>query len=422
MNKLIKRVACPLIVSGMAAFNAAADTLMWTGVGDGIWNLTGTNWVDTVSGSSVTTGGTDDLTFASGGVNPITVSGSQGANKLAITADGYVFNSGSIFVNGDAVRITAANSTTTTFNSYVKSNGVQFDNIVSGQSGVVIFNGGGSFGDIGQNSATSSRGTVILNSGSYVLGNFVKIGGVNDSATGLQIRKGVTATNNSGQFWIGYGWNAMITIDGLLDTTNSFTTIGRNNTGRVLVNTGTFINTRNEENRGLSVAYNGTGILEVSGGLLSTTHLAVGNGGAGTVTISGSGAAVVNTELVLGAGYGSVATSGSARLDLGGGVLKIGGGGMVNKGGGTFGYLVTLSGGTLGTTGTAGWVSALNMTLSDASGGVTVEADQDITLSGVLSGTGGLTKAGGGTLLLSGVNSYTGDTTVSAGTLTVDGG
>jgi autotransporter-associated beta strand protein len=50
-----------------------------------------------------------------------------------------------------------------------------------------------------------------------------------------------------------------------------------------------------------------------------------------------------------------------------------------------------------------------------------INANNNIQLSGVISGAGNLTKAGNSSLLLSGTNTYTGTTTNSAGTLVVSG-
>ncbi|MEI6176099.1 MAG: Ig-like domain-containing protein [Verrucomicrobiota bacterium] len=50
---------------------------------------------------------------------------------------------------------------------------------------------------------------------------------------------------------------------------------------------------------------------------------------------------------------------------------------------------------------------------------VTANANHNLTLSGILSGTGGLTKAGNGTLTLSGNSTFTGDVIINAGTLRV---
>jgi len=72
------------------------------------------------------------------------------------------------------------------------------------------------------------------------------------------------------------------------------------------------------------------------------------------------------------------------------------------------------NGGTLQTT--ADFVSDRSVTLN-AVGGTLDTSGNDLSLSGIISGTGGLTKQGTGTLTLSGTNTYSGGTTVSAGTL-----
>lgn len=77
----------------------------------------------------------------------------------------------------------------------------------------------------------------------------------------------------------------------------------------------------------------------------------------------------------------------------------------------------SIAGGTL-IAGASNLQVATAMTLDSAGGTVNTNGN-DMTLSGVISGSGGLTKTGTGTLTLNGVNTYTGSTTVSGGTLAV---
>lgn len=78
---------------------------------------------------------------------------------------------------------------------------------------------------------------------------------------------------------------------------------------------------------------------------------------------------------------------------------------------------ITLDGGTLRSTASFG--TARNVILQ---GQGILQADDDLTDSGVISGSGGLVKAGSGTLTLTGTNTFTGGTTISGGTLQIGHG
>jgi autotransporter-associated beta strand protein len=407
---------------------ALAENLTWDGDGDGTWS--GANWWD---GSALTTtGGADDLLFSGrGAVGTVDVSGSVTAASGTFTANGYTFSGGTIWLNSVLGVNVAGASGTTVFNSYVRATGVQFTSAVTANQ-TLVFNGGGAFnGDIGANTNQTKFGTMILNSGTYAAGQYIKIGDINNPDTGVRVNTGATLQMGNAVSWIGFGQNAMINVRGGLMTAPGSLMIGRANTGRVLVDSGTFQVIGNPQldpklanniTSGILVGFQGTGILDIADtGVVNAHYLSVARDGTGTVNLGGGTANVYNT-LYFGAGYGGTATSGSGRLNVSGGVLKIGQGGIVNAGGGTFGYEAVLSGGTVSTTGTAGWSSSVNLTLSGADGGVTFDTDQDIGLGGVLSGGGKFTKTGEGTLLLSGVNTYHGDAVISAGTLKIGDG
>ena len=83
---------------------------------------------------------------------------------------------------------------------------------------------------------------------------------------------------------------------------------------------------------------------------------------------------------------------------------------------------MTLGAGTLQTTG-AYTLDAGTVTLTAATAGIdTPLSTDDITLSGLVTGTGGLNKTGPGTLELANAagNNFSGDTNVQAGTLMAD--
>lgn len=129
----------------------------------------------------------------------------------------------------------------------------------------------------------------------------------------------------------------------------------------------------------------------------SITHLTApgaftisSTGGGGLFTINSSNAHTAPTLITNDAivGLGSSAALGTGIVTLNDGGLRAAVNGL------TFGNAITLG----------------------ADGG-RVDGSNDLTLSGVLSGSGGLTKSGSGTLTLSGANTYSGGTTVEAGTL-----
>jgi autotransporter-associated beta strand protein len=420
MKTLINSLICSITLT-LSAGQALAENLTWDGDGDNAWS--GANWWN---GAELTNAApADDLLFSGrGAVGTVNVSGSVTAASGTFTASGYTFSGGTIWFNNILGVNVAGASGTTVFDSYVRSTGVQFTAAVTANQ-TLVFNGGGAFnGDIGANTNTTRYGTMILNSGTYATGQYIKIGDINNPDTGVRVNTGATLQLGN-IFFIGYGQNAMVNVRGGLMTAGSSVTIGRANTGRVLVDSGTFQAVNNPQydplsnaNGGINISIlGGTGILDIANtGVVNAHYLAIARDGTGTVNLGGGEANIYNT-LYFGAGYGAAAVSGSGRLNVSGGILRIGQGGIVNAGGGTFGYQAILSGGTISTTGTAGWSSAADLTLSDADGGVTFDADQDITLGGILDGEGGLTKAGAGTLLLSGANTYAGDTIVNAGAL-----
>jgi fibronectin-binding autotransporter adhesin len=138
----------------------------------------------------------------------------------------------------------------------------------------------------------------------------------------------------------------------------------------------------------VSVGWDGNGILNQTGGLISCAKLTVDDNGSGPLGI----------------------------YSLTGGTNLIGSGGIASAGV----YTIYLGGGTLGAS--ANWSSSLNLSLTGTNGNTTVDtAANSVTLSGNLSGVGGLVKNGAGTLTLSGNDTYSGNTTVGNGTLLVSG-
>lgn len=109
----------------------------------------------------------------------------------------------------------------------------------------------------------------------------------------------------------------------------------------------------------------------------------------------------------------SGSTSQTTPWQLTGGMLSIASDASLGASAGT----LTFDGGTLRTTAALSSARAVGVT----SNGGTLQADNDLLLSGTLSGPGNLTKTGVGTLTLTGVSANSGAITVASGTMRVDG-
>jgi len=171
-----------------------------------------------------------------------------------------------------------------------------------------------------------------------------------------------------------------------------------------------------------------TGSYTQSGGTNSiTSALYVGDAGAGSYNLSGSGLLSAVTENIGNSGTGSFTQSGGTHavgiLTLGqnlgsagtynlqGGLLTVfslsqgSGSATFNFSGGTFQAAADLS-------------TSVPITLNVAgSNGVFDTNGHALTLAGPISGPGGLQAEGSGTLILSGENTYGGGTIVTDGTL-----
>ncbi|SHO67720.1 autotransporter-associated beta strand repeat-containing protein, partial [Pseudoxanthobacter soli DSM 19599] len=144
-------------------------------------------------------------------------------------------------------------------------------------------------------------------------------------------------------------------------------------------------------------------------GSLAGAGNVVGAGGAWILTTGGNNADTTFSGTLFGAG-GSI------------GLVKTGTGTLTLTGDNTYTGGTTVSGGTLqiGAGGTTGSITG-NVALSSNGAVVTFNRSNDLTFSGVISGTGQIRKQGAGTLTLSGQNTLTGVTNVDAGTLNLTG-
>ncbi|RYD63849.1 MAG: hypothetical protein EOP83_11130, partial [Verrucomicrobiaceae bacterium] len=170
--------------------------------------------------------------------------------------------------------------------------------------------------------------------------------------------------------------------------------------------------------------YNGaTGIFNITGGTVNLTGAVpgfiVGENGAGTLTVGGTGTLNIDGEGLHLSAEGAGTSNSVAHLNAGGTIIAKS---VVQRNFNSLNYTeFRFNGGLLRAhTGAAtAFMNNHDLVSVDAGGAFIDSNAQSITIAQVLVGPGALTKQGTGTLTLSGNNTYAGSTTVSAGTLTV---
>lgn len=165
----------------------------------------------------------------------------------------------------------------------------------------------------------------------------------------------------------------------------------------------------------------GTGTLNITAGTFTQAaidrFIHIGEYGAGTLNISGTGAFIAAS--VTGVLVGEEPAS-SGVINLDGGSLTATA--VVDSGSGTSAF--HFNGGLLiaGIGANPLFMNGLD-TVTVKAGGARIDSNSNnITINPAMlagTGNGGLTKTGGGTLTLAGANTYTGNTTINAGTLTL---
>jgi autotransporter-associated beta strand protein len=245
------------------------------------------------------------------------------------------------------------------------------------------------------NSNNGIATVTVKDSGSLSANGDFNIGDVDTSTGFLNIEGNATVTSTDIAF-IGKngGTNGTINQTGGTFNGNSWISVGRysGGTGKVNVSGGTF-------------NQNGTG-----------QRLIIGEEGAGTVTLSGTGAInALGDSIVI-----SNNATAAGILNLDGGTLTVRRivEGAANAGSGT----VNFNGGLLkaGTGANPDFLNGLDAA-NVLAGGARIDTNgNNITIGQALldtASTGGLTKTGAGTLLLNGASTYTGTTTLTTGTL-----
>ena len=447
--RVIAVLACAVILCPSAAHAQAT----WTSATSGTWG-TAANWsTGIVPGVSNTTAAVLTNTAASYTVTYDTA--------MTGTLAGFVLKNtvgGTTTLNINAPGFAIAGSGTT------PGAGAEM------AYATINVNTGGVFTNTGRLGASGSNSSVIVNGGmlvntsdfGYAVGllDTIKInltlssGTVNSTGSGfffptLTMTGGVVNVSGSSQPGINGG-----TISGGTFTNTSINPL-LSRTGLLTITGAAQVTTSGVQNPGNSNNF------AISGGtvLITGTQFHVGNNNfpntrTADITQSGGSVAMANAAgLVVGFASGSLSASsdysyrlsggtlslekitlaaagyigsGTNRFTMTGGTLDLGSGGIVfGSGSGT--KLVQLAGGTIGAKG-GGWTSSVGMSLLTGTGSGTATfraADtngtaNNITLSGILSGSGALAKTGAGVLSLQNANTFSGTTTVLGGQLQID--
>ena len=307
---------------------------------------------------SLAQAGTGNLTLT--GTNTYTGATTISAGTLTL-ASGATMGSGALVVSAGANLVLNANASTTALTgSGTVTIGSGAALTLSPPSGAPQFFGG-----------FSGSGSLIKSGAGEAL-----LAGDSSGFTGaVTLNGGILSAQNS----ISTLGSGDVTVTGNTTIATflvgpTFVTPGRLN-NRITVTSGTLSLGVNSQNQGQTIFGND---IIASG----TGSISVGVGGNGTYVIEKD---ISNT------GTGTVTVASGSTLQLGNG----------------------------GATGTFNGGLAFNLS---SAGRLAFKRSDNITYSGVLSGTGSLAQAGTGNLTLTGTNTYTGGTTVSAGTLTLASG
>ncbi len=451
--------------NGADTWNTTPGSALWSASGN--W-ATGSTNKPPISGDSLVFGAstvttlTDDLmtpgtfniagiTFSAGAPSYTINSSTPGTNGFTLT--GGITNSGTnLETINDAIAITASRTITMT----TGGGNLTLGGNISGTGGQLTTAGTGTLTLSGNNTFT---GAALTNNGNTVTTGLilnangtVVIGSSNGAGTGaIALNTGTLAAGSGGVTIANEVWtdNANGTIGGTNALTiNGLFLFGGGNT--VTVNNSALttlaggIDIRDNGTTARTVTFNGSGTILVNSAISNGTGGAVGSlaySGTGTLQLSGTNTYTGTTAVTSGAislqsngastGSGISVASGGA-LQLQNNITTTNATALNLKGTGltTNGALENVSGNNtytgLITLGAAASIGSDAGTLTISNAGTITGATFGLTLTGAGNGslasiigttTGTLTKSGTGQWTLSGANTYTGTTSVSAGTL-----
>jgi autotransporter-associated beta strand protein len=408
--------------------------LIWTGAGNGIWDVavqSPTNWI--ISGSGATNFQANDT---------VIFDDSAGANTtVSISGTGAVNPSGVTFNNNSA--------------SYL----IQGAYGITGQSALTM-NGAGT---VTITNSNSYFGGTIMNAGRLNIGNSAALG----SAAATITINGGTLDNSSG--------GPMATANYPVNWNGGFTFLGSNplnlGTGIVTIGGTASVNLNNANPLTLGgnlagtggITLNGSGILVLGGSgaftgptVVNGGTLSAGNGGTGSALNASSGVSLAaNTTLIF---NHSDTVNFVPAITGGGTVVQSGGLLSLLSGGNSYTGGTVVSGGTLQSSSAGGFgpasgaltvsrnlqagggvadLNGINVTVGALNGNGTIDnsaagpatltvgnGGAGGTFSGTIQNSAGIVsfvKSGGGTQYLSGTGSFTGATTITGGVLNTTG-
>ena len=318
----------------------------------------------TFSGSIINSSGT--LSLIKSGAGTLTLSGNNTYNGTStITAGTLSIGNGG--TTGSLASTTINNNGLLTFN---RVDDLTYSGTISGTGGLSKL-GAGTLYLTGANDYT---GTSTITAGTLSIGNGGASGSINSAAV---INSGTLIFNRSDDS----------TYSGTIGGTGTLTKLG----------SGTLYLTGESDYSGVSTITAGT--------------LSVGNGGA---TGSLNGSSIINSSALQ---FNRSSNSTYSGAISGTGTLtKLGTGTLYLTGTNTYSGTSSITAGTL-SLGNGGTTGSIASTTISNSGSLEFNRSDDLTYSGIISGTGSLSKRGTGVLTLSGANTFDGATTISEGTL-----
>ncbi|GLQ49479.1 beta strand repeat-containing protein [Dyella flava] len=395
--------------------------------------ITPAHAVCTQSGSTV---------VCAGVANPLAPSFSDSGNNLNVTVDPGASVGVLLGVGGTSLSLTG-NGVTVTNNGTIDPAALGTGlGILS--SGLIVGNASASTTTVTNNDVLNgSTGASVSGVTGMALGAQNGTGGVtnitNTGTISSDALSGATYTGADALVVMAYGgaqvnFNNSGTIEGRVSfqasgtpgagntfvnsgTINGSVSLGANSTNTFTALTGSSVNTAggtagvlNVDVGALTLEFAATGT--VDGGADGNNTLVLQQGSGGPATGSIDNASYINFQH-LDIDSGTWTVSGAANYEdatLSGGVAVIDNASALGTG------TITSNGGALQAT-----VAGFNVgnLITVGLDGLTVEGSNDITLSGVISGTGGLNQSGTETLTLANANTFTGGVTLSAGGLII---